>query len=224
MARAKGQPFSTYTEPSFQFWFRPELYTVHGAKTILKIGTPDDISTFRTEYTRMRDAAQKRVNRLREKYPDTVGAKQKYYTGKVDAEGKPIYKPGFPRLRDIDPRDLPKAFAELAKFLKAKGSTVTGQRQIKEKTIKTWNDEDVPLTNTNYNQAIKILEEARKLKLVYDSEKIVALADAMLTLDDSRRSEWLANLADLLPKAEQIKAIPELKSYSMDELKKMIGV
>ena len=52
------------TEPSFQFWFDEKWYTVQGAETMARIGTKDDYSTMKSEYTRMRDVAQKRLKRL----------------------------------------------------------------------------------------------------------------------------------------------------------------
>ena len=65
MARLpKGQDFSVYSSPSFQFWYEDKYYTVQGAETIMSIGTKDDIATMRAEYTRMRDVAQKRIKRL----------------------------------------------------------------------------------------------------------------------------------------------------------------
>ena len=65
MARLpKGQDFSVYSSPNFKFWFDEKYYTVQGAQTMFSLGTKDDISTMRSEYTRMRDTAQKRIKRL----------------------------------------------------------------------------------------------------------------------------------------------------------------
>ena len=118
---------SRVTDPSFKFWYDEKWYTVQGAETMARVGTKDDLATMRAEYTRMRDVAQKRIKRLGKQFPES-----KAYQS---------HKQGFAKLKDLDPRDFPKAFAELAKFVRAKGSTVTGQKQIKEKTIKTWQDQ-----------------------------------------------------------------------------------
>ena len=212
------------TDPSFQFWFDEKWYTVQGAETMINTGTKDDLATMRSEYTRMRDTAQKRVARLQKMYPDSVGAKRRYDTGKKDAEGNPIYKSGFATLKSLNPKDFAKAFADLAKFLRAKGSTVTGQKQIKEKTLKTWQDQGLPVNESNYQTVIKVLEEARKQKLVYGSDKIVEFAETMLERSSLEQELWLAHLDDLLPRIDEIKAIPVLEGYDFDEILELLGV
>lgn len=211
------------TDPSFKFWFDEKWYSVQGAETMAKLGTKDDMSAMRSEYTRMRDAAQKRVARLQKLFPESVGAQHRYDTGKKDKEGKPIYKSGFQTLKNLDPRDFPKAFAELAKFVKAKGSTVTGQKQIKEKTIKTWQDQGLNLNQRNYDKVIKILEEMRRQKIVYGSDKAVELADSMLGLDDQQTNEWLDHLDTLLQHTDELQEIPNLQGYDFDEILDMLG-
>ena len=197
------------TAPSFQFWFDEKWYTVQGAETMARIGTKDDMSTMRSEYTRMRDVAQKRIKRLGKQFPESKA----YQT----------HAKGFAKLKDLDPRDFPKAFAELAKFVKAKGSTVTGQKQIKEKTIKTWQDQGLNLNSKNYDKTIKILEEMRKQKIVYGSDKAVELAESMLDLDDQQTNEWLQHLDDLLTHTDELKEIPDLAGYDFDEIMRMLG-
>ena len=197
------------TDPSFKFWFDEKYYTVQGAETMARVGTKDDMPAMRAEYTRMRDVAQKRIKRLGKQFPES-----KAYQS---------HKQGFAKLKELDPRDFPKAFAELAKFVKAKGSTVTGQKQIKEKTIKTWQDQGLNLNSTNYDKVIKILEEMRKRKIVYGSDKAVELADTMLDLDDQQTNDWLDHLDYLLQHTEELQEIPELHGYDFDEIREMIG-
>ena len=197
------------TAPSFQFWFDEKWYTVQGAETMARVGTKDDLATMRAEYTRMRDVAQKRIKRLGKQFPESKA----YQT----------HQKGFAKLKDIDPRDLPKAFAELAKFVKAKGSTVTGQKQIKQKTIKTWQDQGLNLNNKNYDKTIKILEEMRKQKIVYGSDKAVELADSMLDLDDQQTNEWLNHLDTLLQHSDELREIPDVAGYDFDEILEMLG-
>ena len=194
-------------------------YTVTEAEAMIR----DDIKAMRREYTRMRDIAQKRVARLQKMYPDSVGAKHWYDTGKKDKEGNPIYKSGFATLRLLDPRDFAKAFSELSKFVNAKGSTVTGQREIKEKTIRTWQEQGLSLNQSNYGRVIKILEEMRKQKLTYGSDKAVELADTMMGLDDQQTNEWLDHLDYLLQHTDELQEIPELRGYDFDEIRDMIG-
>ena len=197
------------TDPSFQFWFDEKFYTVQGAETMARLGTKDDMSTMRTEYTRMRDVAQKRLKRLAKAFPESKAVQS--------------HPKGFPKLRDMDPRDFPKAFAELAKFVKAKGSTVTGQKQIKEKTIKTWQEQGLNLNQNNYDKTIKIMEEMRRRKIVYGSDKAVELADSMLDLDDQQTNEWLDHLDTLLQHTDELQEIPDLAGYDFDEILDMLG-
>lgn len=210
MARlAKGQDFSVYSSPSFQFWFEEKWYTVQGAGTMARLGTKDDLSAMRSEYTRMRDVAQKRLKRLEKTFPESKAVQS--------------HPKGFPKLKDLDPRDFPKAFAELAKFVKAKGSTVTGQKQIRDKTIKTWQDQGLNLNQKNYDKVIKILEEMRRQKIVYGSDKAVELADSMLGLDDQQTNDWLDHLDYLLQNTEELQEIPDLAGYDFDEILDMLG-
>ena len=212
------------TAPSFQFWFDEKWYTVQGAETMARLGTKDDMSTMRAEYTRMRDVAQKRIKRLGKEFPESKAFQShRYDTGKKDKEGNPIFAEGFQKLRNIDPRDFPKAFSELAKFVKAKGSTVTGQKQIKEKTIKTWQDQGLNLNSKNYDKTIKILEEMRKQKIVYGSDKAVELAESMLDLDDQQTNEWLDHLDTLLQHTDELQEIPDVAGYDFDEILEMLG-
>ena len=197
------------TAPSFQFWFDEKWYSVQGAETMARVGTKDDMSTMRAEYTRMRDVAQKRIKRLGKQFPESKA----YQT----------HEKGFAKLKDLDPRDFPKAFSELAKFVRAKGSTVTGQKQIKEKTIKTWQDQGLNLNSKNYDKTIKILEEMRKQKIVYGSDKAVELADSMLDLDDQQTNKWLDHLDTLLQHTDELQEIPDVAGYDFDEILKMLG-
>ena len=197
------------TDPSFKFWYDEKWYTVQGAETMVRLGTKDDIATMRAEYTRMRDVAQKRIKRLGKQFPESKA----YQT----------HQKGFAKLKDLDPRDFAKAFSELAKFVKAKGSTVTGQKQIKEKTIKTWQDQGLNLNSKNYDKTIKILEEMRKQKIVYGSDKAVELADSMLDLDDQQTNEWLDHLDTLLQHTDELQEIPDLAGYDFDEILDMLG-
>ena len=197
------------TDPSFKFWYDEKWYTVQGAETMARVGTKDDMVTMRAEYTRMRDVAQKRIKRLGKQFPES-----KAYQS---------HKQGFAKLKELDPRDFPKAFAELAKFVRAKGSTVTGQKQIKEKTIKTWQDQGLNLNSKNYDKTIKILEEMRKQKIVYGSDKAVELADSMLDLNDQQTNEWLDHLDTLLQHTDELQEIPDVAGYDFDEILEMLG-
>lgn len=207
------------TEPSFRRKYSEDYYTVQGAETVLRSGTKEDIAALRAEYTRMRDAAQKRLHRLEKAFPESKAVKS--------------HPKGFKKLKDMDPRDLPKALAELNKFMRAKGSTVTGQKQIKEKTINNWNKQGIPLNERNYDRVIKILEECRRLKIIYGSDKITELAEATLSLTDQQFEKVLANLEQFILHSHEVKEamtvymagedIKDEKSINMDDFINVMG-
>lgn len=170
----------------------------------------DNLKAMKAEYTRMRDIAQKRIKRL----------------GKSEfAESKAFtrHPEGFQKLREMDPRDFAKAYSELSKFVNAKASTVTGQRSIKQKTIETWQQQGLNLNSKNYDKTIKILEELRKRKMVYGSDKVIELANAMIDFDDQKTKDWLNHLDELLPVADSLQEIPNLAGYSFDQVITMLG-
>jgi len=169
-----------------------------------------DLNAMKKEYTKMRDIAEKRIKRLRSsEFNDTSAYKS--------------HREGFQKLRDIDKRDFAKAFSELSKFINAKSSTIRGQQDIRRKTIRTWRDQGLNLNQKNYDKVIKILEEMRRQKLVYGSDKVIELADCMLYLDDQQTNEWLDHLDTLLQHTEELQEIPNLNGYDFDEIMDMIG-
>lgn len=179
------------------------------------------------EYARMRDIARKRMNRLKDDDFDwTKASKEK-----------------FPAFSNMDVRDLPKAFSELSKFLSAKRSTLGGQKEIRDKTMYTLNkaigkiytDEETGeekvdksvhgVTKKNYSRVIKIMNETRRMKLnssLYDSTKIVELADSTLAMSDTAFNDLLDNLEFAIRNRQGFTRIPELDGKSFDEIKSMI--
>lgn len=209
-----------------------ENYTVQGLESLSE-------KELRKEYTRMRDTAQKRVKRLQKEYPKAK-ASQKYVQLR-DEKGKIVKEyVGFRELKDIDPRDLPKALSELAKFVNAKTSTVTGQRIAQRKTMATLNRAigagdggQKPVTKENYWRVIEILEEARKRKIVYGSDKVVTLAEASMVLSEEQFEDVLGNLEKLKDHVDDFEGTLEeymdsknIKGYQkvdMDDFIKELG-
>ena len=181
----------------FQFMFDENWYTEQGAETMLHSGTKDDIATMRAEYTRMRDVAQKRIQRLGRDYSES-----KTFQNNMS---------GFKKLKDIDQKDFASAFSELAKFVKAKSSTVVGQRQMMQKTMKRINEatgasegEGITLNQSNYWRFIKILDAARKQKIMYGSDKMVQLAESTLMLSANQFDDVIDNLGRMLEHSEDV--------------------
>lgn len=193
-------------------------YTVDEAKERISRNP----SEARREYTRLRDIAQKRIQRMK----GTEFERSKAYRE---------HKQGFMKLKDIDPRDLDKALSEVSKFVEAKGSSVTGQRQKQTKTIKTINEaigarKGEGVTRQNYWGVIDILERARKLKIVYGSDKIVELARATMQLTQDQFEDALDHLETLLQHSDEVErklsdytVIHQGESVEIDEFLDEVG-
>ena len=181
-------------------------YTVPESESMYR----DNPAAMRKEYSRLRDIAQKRIGRLE----GSEYSGSKAYT---------THQKGFAKLKDIDPRDLPKAFSELSKFVESRGSSVTGQSAIKRKTIQRWREQGLNLNSKNYDKTMRIMEEMRRRKIVYGSDKAVELADRMLELDENETEAWLEHLETLLQHADELEEIPEDAGEEIDSIIQEIG-
>ena len=200
-----------------------------------QIKVMEDLRSAKKEYTRLRDIAEKRIKRM----SSTEFSQSKTYKE---------HRRGFDKLKDIDPKDLPTALSEVSKFVGAKASSITGQKEIMMKTIGTLNraigadsgedDEDEPsgqagVTKQNYWRVIKLLERARKLKKTYGSDKIVELADATLELSPDQFDVVLDNLEKMIEHVDDYKStlsdyarhhhIKDYQVVDMDEFIEEIG-
>ena len=192
----------------FKFKYDSDWYSIQAGEARMSSGNASSIAAMRREYARMRDVAQKRLARLEKAYPNVAAVRE--------------HPRGFMKTTDLKPADMATALSDLERFLRAKGSTVSGQRSIERKTIETFQRQGLGLTPKNYNIAIEIFEEMRKQKIVYGSDKVVELAESMLELDDQQRGNWLDHLSELLPKASDITEIPELCGMDADEVLKRL--
>lgn len=178
----------------------------------------------RSEYERMRDIARKRMGRLKgDEFDWTRASKERFLS-----------------YTQMDSRDFAKAYSDLSKFLSAKRSTLGGQKEIRNKTMYTLNkaigaiyvdDEGNERLDTsgshvnrrNYERVIKILDEARKMKITYDSEKIVSLADMTLEHENLDFDSVLDHLDTMLKHTNELQEIQNLKGYSFDEIIQLLG-
>lgn len=187
------------------FSWSPETYKVEALET--KIGAADEIEmkAIRAEYTRLRDIAHKRWKRLGE----SEFANQPAYTSHAG---------DFPKLREMDPRDLPKAFANMARFLNAQTSTLSGQKTRKQKNIEEWQKLGLNLNEGNYDEVMDLLREMRARKIGYGSDKVITAVETTLSkgwsFDELLHSE---KLAKMIKAPSKLKRIPKKKSQSLDE-------
>lgn len=186
MARKYSEKFRENQAPSFQLGFSNEYrYSIPALESISRRANKSDWREIKEEYTRMRDVAQKRLKRLmKSEFSDSKAVK--------------LHPDMFPRLRDLDPRDLPKAFNDLYRFVRASTSTVYGQRQAKEKTIEKFNNagfeaEGFDLREgENFKQFISVMEKVRKFKITYGSDYTREFTDMIMHLPKNKRRSAMA--------------------------------
>ena len=116
--------------------------------------------TIRKEYTRLRDIAQKRLKRLDAAgYSDTQTYKQNVAH--------------YPKLKDIKSIfDLAQRISDLANFVKSPGSTVSGLKSRRQKTLEKLHEHEYSFVNeSNLDAYGEFMEEYRNQKLdqEYDS-------------------------------------------------------
>lgn len=191
--------------PKNIFSWSPETYTIQALESIARGANKEDWSAIRAEYTRLRDIAHKRITRLGKSEFSKSAAYQ-------------AHKQDFPKLKNLDPRDIPAAMAEMVKFLQAKTSTVSGQRSRRTKTIQSWQEQGLDLNEKNYNKVMAMMKEMRSRKIVYGSDKVITLVETTL------QKGWNFNkilrsgqLEKLLANADQVGDIPKSAGSRLDE-------
>lgn len=193
-----------------------------------------DFQAMKRQYTEMRDIAQKRIKRLEREFSEakayTSHTYEAYRLNPETGKYQKVTLQGFQEIKNIAPEDFAKAFSELSKFVSAKGSTIKGQRAMQAKTMESINksigakdeeDEEAEedeekeeeettkkkppqLTKANYWRFIKILEESRRQKLIYDSNKMVEAAEATLALDKNQFNDMLDHLSAMLEHSDEL--------------------
>lgn len=187
------------------FSWSPETYKVEALESLIGSANQDDMWAIKREYTRLRDIAHKRWMRL----------------GRSEFANQPAYTShagDFPKLREMDPRDLPKAFANMVRFLTAQTSTLSGQKTRRQKNIEEWNKLGLNLTEENYDNVMQMLREMRSRKIIYGSDKVLAVVET--TMQKGWDFEEVLNspkLAKMLRAPSKLKRIPKKKGQSLDE-------
>ena len=170
--------------------YEDNWYTPTSILTQIKTG---DLKKVRKEYTRLRDIAQKRLKRLE---AADMGDTQAYLKNVSH----------YPKLKDIKTKyELAGRLSDLSRFIKAEASTVSGQRQIRAKSIQTLHDHGYDFVNdTNIVDFGRFMEEYRKQKLEdmgYDSGDAAETYSVVVKhdLDPEEVKKdfefWLENLA-----------------------------
>lgn len=190
-----------------EYRFAKSSMSVQMAESLMSM-SDNAYADMRKEYTRMRDAAQKRLARLGKEFPDVAPVRE--------------HPEGFPKLKTLSKQEFATAFSDLAKFMAAKGSTVSGQRAIKRKTMKTMASYGINVTDQNYKMFIKLMEQIRKQKMMYGSDKILEMANVMTKLTARQQQSWLKHLTDLMPHVDDMQEIPSLRGMSFNKVMEML--
>lgn len=190
--------------PKSIFSWSPETYTVQALESISRSANKDDWSAIKAEYTRLRDIAHKRLQRLGKSEFRNTAAYQSH-------------KDDFPKLKDLKAADIPAAMADMVKFLKARTSTVSGQKSRREKTIDAWQDKGLNLTQANYDKVMAIMKEMRTRKILYGSDKVVSVVETVMNKGwDFNKVLNSPNLAGMLKAPSKLKRIPKKAGDSLD--------
>ena len=171
----------------------PRRVTVTEAETMFR----DNLDQMRRDYTQMRDLLHKRMQRMEKSEFSRSEAFQRWGTS-------------IPKLRDIDLRDLPKLFSELSKMVNSPMSTIKGQKAAQARTISSLNaaigaGAGEGVTKDNYWRVMAILQEARRQKITYGSDKVVELANQTMGLDKRQFNTVLDNLDKALQHSDSIR-------------------
>lgn len=174
--------------------------------TKIKAEIAENRAAVRKEYTRLRDIAQKRLKRLKAAGLDDTQAYLRNYKH-------------YPKLKDIkSDSELAARLSDLSRFITAKGSTVSGQKDIMKKSLSTLHDTGYTFVNEgNFRDFGKFMEEYRNqmLDMSYDSGDAADLYGVVVKhqLDPEKVKQdfeyWLENL----DRAEKLKKSKSAGNY-----------
>lgn len=176
--------------------------SVQALESVIENASRAQLASIRHTYSEMRSIANKRLGRLgKSEFRESAAYQQ--------------HQGGFAKLADIPKADLAKAFHDVQKFLAAKTSTVSGQRERRDKIIAAWQAQGLDINKKNFNTVMDIMHRLRDQKQVYGSDAAIELADAALSRG--------YNLSDNLDKItdEQLASMLENPEESMDAMTDM---
>lgn len=117
-----------------------------------RLGRMND-KVLRSEYSRLRSVATKRLARLERAESYISGSK---FTQDWD-------KSDFPKLKDIDRKSmLIKAMSDTMRFLSAKSSLVSGQKDIRDRKIRALQERGFSVDKTNFDAFIATVIKAKE--------------------------------------------------------------
>ena len=137
------------------------VYTPSYVKNALSTGSKTEVKALRQEYSRLRSIAEKRLARLKA-------------SEFVDSQIVREFDERFKTLKEMKaPFDLAYGLSNLRRFLGRKASTVTGQRDIRQKTIETFHRHGFDKINEkNYDEMVELIASYRESHVRYNLDNI----------------------------------------------------
>lgn len=129
--------------------------------------SPDIIAEFKREYTRMRDIERKQIQRLQASEFAKMQSAQQKLAPKLEEFYTPTGK--------FKKSAFANEFAKMQRFLSSERRTVTGQKNIRAKTIENLQKRGYEVNTENYAEFVELMEELRRRGLdeLYDSARVI---------------------------------------------------
>ena len=149
------------------------VYTPSYVKNALSTGSKTEVKELRQEYSRLRSIAEKRLARLKA-------------SEFVDSQIVREFDGRFKTLKEMKaPFDLSYGLSNLRRFLGRKASTVTGQRETRQKTIETFHRHGFSEINEeNYDEMVELISSYRESHMRYNLDNIAYVAQFRKELKD----------------------------------------
>lgn len=142
-----------------------QVYTPSYVKNALSTGSKTEVKALRQEYSRLRSIAEKRLARLKA-------------SEFVDSQIVREFDNSFKTLKDMKaPFDLAYGLSNLRRFLGRKASTVTGQRDTRQKAIETFHLHGfIGINEKNYDEMVELISSYRESHVRYNLDNIAYVA------------------------------------------------
>ena len=150
-----------------------QVYTPSYVKNALSTGSKTEVKALRQEYSRLRSIAEKRLARLKA---------SEFVESQIVKE----FDGRFKTLKEMKaPFDLAYGLSNLRRFLGRKSSTVTGQRETRQKTIETFHRHGFSEINEeNYDVIVELISSYRESHVRYNLDKIAFVVQFRTELKD----------------------------------------
>ena len=151
-----------------------QVYTPSYVKNALSTGSKTEIKALRNEYSRLRSIAEKRLARLKA-------------SEFVDSQIVREFDGRFKTLKEMKaPFDLAYGLSNLRRFLARKASTVTGQRDTRQKAIDTFHRHGFSDINEgNYDEMAELISSYREAHVRYNLDNIAYVVKFRKELKDA---------------------------------------